>query len=190
MIFKTYLSSGFRNREVATLTKDSVTAQSNRLSVKARPQFNFNPKNYECRNVRVPASLVQELIAHVKKVKSALAFPTAAHPKRPGYCGGKPNAHHLEMCTAIAHRAGLNCGLCITLKGESCANGPCCEGWYLYKWRDTFATSTLRSGADIKTLQALLGHKNLSTTEKYLKALLVDDLEDKVEASAIAELVS
>jgi hypothetical protein len=50
LIFKTYPSSGFRNRVVATLTKDCVTSQSSKLSVKARPQFNFNRKNYECRS--------------------------------------------------------------------------------------------------------------------------------------------
>ena len=41
----------------------------------------------------------------------------------------------------------------------------------LYKWWHTFATQMLQSGVDIKTLQTLLGHKNIATTEKYLKSL-------------------
>jgi site-specific recombinase XerD len=40
---------------------------------------------------------------------------------------------------------------------------------------------------DIKTLQVMLGHKNLSTTERYLKALRLDDLEDRVESSRLAD---
>jgi hypothetical protein len=37
LIFKTYLLSGFRNREVATLTEDSILVKSNKLGVKERP---------------------------------------------------------------------------------------------------------------------------------------------------------
>ena len=48
----------------------------------------------------------------------------------------------------------------------------------------------LQSGVDIKGLQDLLGHKHLSTTERYLKSLRLDDLRDKVEASALAALVA
>jgi site-specific recombinase XerD len=40
----------------------------------------------------------------------------------------------------------------------------------------------LQSGVDIKTLQTLLGHKNLATSERYLKALRLSDLRVKIEA--------
>lgn len=191
LLFKVYLCTGFRNREVSTLDKLSVKAQDNKLGVKARPEYEFKPKNYECREVRIPASLMEELVAHMKKGKGcSLVFPSKPHPKRPNYGGDKPDAHHLELCKEIAHRAGLNCGLCVTPKSENCADSPVCENWYLHKWRHTFATNSLRDGIDIKTLQKLLGHKNMSTTEKYLKALHVDDLADKVEASTIAGLVA
>jgi integrase len=49
-----------------------------------------------------------------------------------------------------------------------------------------FATNMLQSGIDIKTLQVLLGHKNLSTTEKYLRAVRLDELEQRVESSRLA----
>jgi len=74
------------------------------------------------------------------------------------------------MCKAVAHRAKLNCGRCRTRQGK-CADGPYCQKFYLHKWRHTFATRMLQSNGGIKMLQTLLGHKNIATTEKYLKAL-------------------
>jgi site-specific recombinase XerD len=47
----------------------------------------------------------------------------------------------------------------------------------------------LQSGIDIKTLQTLLGHKNIATTEKYLKSLRLDDLRHKIEASTLAAML-
>ncbi len=37
-----------------------------------------------------------------------------------------------------------------------------------HKWRHTFATNYISNGGDTASLQKILGHKNLSTTEKYL----------------------
>jgi len=47
----------------------------------------------------------------------------------------------------------------------------------------------LQSGVDIKTLQTLLGHKNIATTEKYLKSLRIEDLRAKVETSSLAAML-
>ena len=48
----------------------------------------------------------------------------------------------------------------------------------------------LRSGMDIKSLQTLLGHKSLATTEKYLKALHLDKLEQRVETSTLSSFLA
>jgi integrase/recombinase XerD len=197
LIFKTFLLTGFRAREVSTLTWDSVDLKRNTLGVKERTAYKFKPKSYEARSVPVPASFMADLKTWQKNATHALVFPTPPHPKRPQYGGDQPNAHHLEMCKAVAHRAGLNCGRCVLIstakngkkRTRRCATGPYCEGWYLHRWRHTYATNLLQSAIDIRTVQFLLGHKNIATTEKYLKSLRVGDLSQKIEASSLAKLV-
>jgi integrase/recombinase XerD len=189
LLFQVYLFTGFRNREVATLTWDSVDFKRNQLSVKPRADFRFVPKSYEERGVRVPAALIALLKQHQKHSKGKLVFPTRPHPKRPNYGGDSPDAHHLELCKKIAHRAELNCGTCKSTKGK-CKTTANCEQWYLHKFRHTFATNMLRSGMDIKSLQTLLGHKSLATTEKYLKALNLDKLEHQVETSTLRSFLA
>ena len=189
LVFETFLCSGFRAREVATLTWNDVDPQQRTLRVRRKPEFRFKPKNHEERTVPVPSMLMKSLAAwRQKHGDGALIFPTPAHPKRPKYGGDKPNAHHLEMCKQIAWRARLNCRHCSSSKGK-CASGPYCERWTLHKWRHTFATSALRSNVDIKTLQVLLGHKNLATTEKYLRSLPATGLRRTVEKSIVATIL-
>lgn len=49
-----------------------------------------------------------------------------------------------------------------------------------HKCRHTFATYMLRSGADIRAIQTLLGHATLKTTEIYTE-VDVDDLKNNVK---------
>ncbi len=189
LVFQVFLCSGFRSREVSCLTWENVDWKAGTLSVRPKPDFGFTPKSYEERAVPIPSVLLESLRARWKKHQdSTLIFPTPPHPKRKNYGGDKPDAHLLELGKEIAYRAELNCKRCKTQQGK-CSDGPFCQKFYLHKWRHTFATQMLQSGIDIKTLQTLLGHKNIATTEKYLKSLRLDDLRHKVEASTLAAML-
>ena len=189
LIFQTFLCTGFRSRELATPEWPDMNWKKNSLSLSPKPQYRFKPKSYEERTMPVPSALTQSLRVHqMANKESLLMFPSAEHPKRPSYGGKAPDAHHLELCKEIALRAGLNCGRCEGPKGK-CKTGPYCEHWYLHKWRHTFATNLLQSGVDIRSLQIVLGHKNIATTEKYLKSLRLDDLHDKIESSSLAAMI-
>ena len=148
LLFQVFLLSGFRMREVSTLTWADVDPKRCTLAVRARPAYNFTPKSYEQRTVPVPTALIESLKQHRKTSTGALVFPTPPHPKRKNYGGESPNAHHLEMCKQIAHRAGLNCGLCEGSAGK-CAKGAYCQSWYLHKWRHTYATNMLQCPGSI-----------------------------------------
>ena len=44
-----------------------------------------------------------------------------------------------------------------------------CELWFLHKFRSTYATTLLRNGVDIRTVQKLMGHSDLGSTMRYLR---------------------
>ena len=58
---------------------------------------------------------------------------------------------------------------------------PELEGLSPHVLRHTFATMALRNGVDLKNLQALMGHENITTTSRYLHPSLAD-LQDSIDA--------
>jgi site-specific recombinase XerD len=54
--------------------------------------------------------------------------------------------------------------------------------YYLHKFRATFATTCLQSGIDLKTVQQWLGHTDLASTMRYLRAARGAGVKAKVEA--------
>jgi hypothetical protein len=73
-----------------------------------------------------------------------LLFPTS---------GGRPRLNFLDRCKAVAERAKLN---------E--------DDFWLHKFRATFATRALWAGVDLRTVQSWMGHTDLESTMRYLKA--------------------
>jgi integrase/recombinase XerD len=200
LVFQVFLCTGFREREVANLAWTDIDWREGKLNVSAKSEFGFTPKSYEERSVPVPRALISALRERKGTSSSLLVFPSLPHPTKQECNGDKPNNHILEICKQVAFRAGLNCGHCegeytvyVMRKGVthadkrsySCATSPRCADWYLHKFRHTFATNMLQS-VDIRNLQVLLGHKNISTTEKYLKTMRLEQLRDKIENSPLA----
>jgi integrase/recombinase XerD len=203
-IFQTFLNTGFRDREVRFLMDTDINPRVGTASVTAKPAMTFKPKSYEERTVLIPLKLV-DLLKQYKRTShtSTLQFPTAAHPTRK-FAGGKPDGRFLERCKKIAFKAGLNCGRCTGFhtvyvmrdgvtrrerRPHDCAIGPFCTQWNLHKFRHTFATQHVHDGVDVRSLQKMLGHKHLSTTEKYLEGQRMDKLRDRIENSTLASLL-
>ena len=172
MIFEFFWMTGFRDQEVQHVMRADLDLEEQVVRVREKPQWGFIPKDWEQREVPIPDRLVASLkgLLNPRKPQCQFLFPTA---------GGLPNYHFLTLCKKIAWRAKLNCGNCD--KGDcSCANSPCCDNWYLHKFRSTFATMHLQAGVDIRTVQQWMGHKDLASTMRYLKPARGKGILEKV----------
>jgi integrase len=139
-IFKTFYYTGLREQELAHLHWSDLNLVKGILVVRAKPEEGFIPKDWEEREIPLHPRLVTAL-KELPRRHAKLVFSTLK---------GNPNGHLLRMLKQIVERAKLR------------------DRWYLHKFRKTFATRALEKGGDIRTVQALLGHKNITTTARYL----------------------
>ncbi len=79
------------------------------------------------------------------------------------------------------HRRISRAGVHALVKKYLCAAGLDSTQYSAHKLRHTAATLMLRNGVDVKTLQELLGHEHLNTTQIYTH---VDNTDLKIAASA------
>jgi integrase/recombinase XerD len=160
--FQFYLQTGFRMGEVMHfMWRDIVTHPTPAVKVAPKPEYKWKPKasggQSKGRTVPIQQPLLDALLRAKETSTSPLVFPDA---------DGRPNDNMLRDLKAIAERAGLN---------------P--EDFWLHKWRTTYATTCLRNGIDIKTMQKRLGHTSIASTMRYLAAAGLDeDSQRKVEA--------
>lgn len=194
VLFQTFLLTGFREQEVGFLAWDDFNPRRGTLSVTQKPGMGFAPKNYEERTNPIPRALVDLLTDHRKRqgADEMLVFPTSKALKHQGRPGGQRDRHMLDKLKALAMRAGLNCGCCEATRGSkpvTCAKHPVCKRFGLHKFRHHYATTLLRDGVDLVSLQKLLGHSDLESTRKYLKALEPEDLHAKIARSTLATRV-
>lgn len=168
VLFTTFLQSGCRMKELMYLYWEDIDFTRCILKVRAKPEFGFTTKTHEEREIPIPTELAKELES-LKNKKSRLVFPTRT---------GKPNNKWWYMLKRLAKNAGVNCGHCKTCLDPKKKE---CEHWYLHKFRATCATTWLRSGFDIKTVQYLLGHKDIESTMRYLASQKNDLLRDRID---------
>ena len=82
----------------------------------------------------------------------------AGHKKKPGYRGRPLSDHAIHNAFArLIGAAGLD------------------ERYTPYTLRHTYCTMLLRSGIDIRTVQKRMGHARITTTQRYLHAIEVED---------------
>lgn len=112
----------------------------------------WSPKTWEERTIEVPSDLLEILKGLPRKGKYVFATKS----------GGK-YTHMWDDCNAIAKVAGI-------------------EDAHPHKFRAHYATKLLQSGIDLKTVQKLLGHKNLESTMRYLAKARSPEVRAKMDA--------
>jgi site-specific recombinase XerD len=57
-----------------------------------------------------------------------------------------------------------------------------CQEWTLHKFRRTYCTTLLRSGLDLRTVQAYMGHADLASTMRYLRPASSAEAQTRINA--------
>ena len=152
-LFSTFLFTGFREQEVMYLFWKDLNPKLRTVRVVSKPDLKFFPKRWEEREVPVPVELAELLERHPVSIDSPFVFPSPT---------GNREQNFLRRCKLIAERAGLD---------------P--EEFDLKTFRSTYATSMLRRGFDVRTVQHWMGHKSLETTMRYLAP--APDVHDRLD---------
>jgi len=157
--FEFFLMTGMREQEVMHVCWSDVNLAQHTVRVSHKPAYGWTPKAYKEREIPIPEKLVRSLQAAKNKHDKTcpLVFPTA---------GCRPKLNFLDDLKAVAERAGLK---------------P--AGFWLHKFRATFATWHLWAGVDLRTVQQWLGHSDMESTMRYLKPSRSQATRDKVNAT-------
>ena len=170
MVLLLGLKCGLRELEIAHASWTWIHWEDSVLRVSDNPKFDWKIKDKEERSVPIGADVMKALKARREMhPKSTLIVGTASD---------KPNYHLLRTLKRLARRAGLNCGKCDGCKAETQE----CEQWTLHRLRRTYATTLLRNGVDVRTVQEWCGWADLETALRYLKPAAAKESQDKVNA--------
>lgn len=128
---------GFRVSELLNLKIDDLDFQEKTGNIR-------QGKGKKDRIFNIPEFLLEDIISHSEKQKKQKKQNLFTGPK------GKLSERNLQkIISSAAERAGIN-------KNVHC-----------HTLRHSFATHLLENGVDIRKIQELLGHSNLSTTQIY-----------------------
>ena len=156
LIFDLLLKTGLREQEAMYLEWDDLTFASQTLTIHSKPSLGFRIKDKEERSVPIPLDLLKRLKEY-----------RAANPDKRFVIGNQKDRPHtklLRLLKGLVATAGVNCGRC-----EGCKDRNECEKWFLHKFRATYCTQLLRSGLDLRTVQAMMGHSDITSTMRYLR---------------------
>lgn len=133
--------TGLRRGELATLEWEDIDLKRKTLTVQAKPDLSFTPKDYEIRTVGLSEQAIQVLRNLANRHR--FVFDTGAD--RPMLLPDALSHNFLR----VRRRAGLKEGTLHTL-------------------RRTYATRLKDMGINLHYIRDQLGHESLSTTERYL----------------------
>jgi len=154
--FEFFMMTGEREQEVMYTYWSDVNFAACTVKVSHKPDAGWTPKAYKEREIPIPTKLVKSLKAWKAKASKdcAFVFPTG---------GCRPKLDFLDCLKAVATRAKLDA-----------------DGFWLHKFRSTFATRNLWAGVDLRTVQQWLGHSDIESTMRYLKPSRSQHKREKV----------
>lgn len=164
------LKCGLREQEIVHLEWTDIHRRDRVLRVSSKPRYGFRVKDSEERDIPIPDDLLEELEKRHKSYPQGALVIGTKH--------GKPNSKLLRTLKRLATRAKLNCGQCDGCKGRARE----CQSWTLHKFRRTYCTTLLRSGVDLRTVQAYMGHADLASTMRYLRPASSAEAQAKINA--------
>ncbi|WP_141433994.1 tyrosine-type recombinase/integrase [Bacillus sp. 03113] len=141
--------AGLRVTEIHHLNKSSLHFEKRGITVLG--------KGNKSRYIPLPKKLFEELIAYIKLER---IFPIKGEEDAVFISrrGKRISRRRIQEITE---------GICQSLERELPFESWKVKGISSHKLRHTFATHLVRDGKDIRTVQELLGHSNLNTTQKY-----------------------
>ena len=139
-IIATFYATGLRCNELRTLKVGDI--DSKRMVIHVREGKGRVP-----RDIGLSSTLLERLRVYWRWRKPTdWLFPSAMRPDQP------MERKTIRMaCNAAGHRAGIN------------------KPTHPHVYRHSCATHMLEAGADLRTIQVLLGHADIQTTARYLR---------------------
>lgn len=159
VVLTTLRYTGVRVSELTSIRVDDVRLEERKLDVVG--------KGGKHRRIPLPWPLVTALDEYLSELRPQLPASRLLLASPDSYADAR-------YFGAIAPRAVFDC----TVKYGERAGVP--GKHHPHKWRHTYATTLLRRGVDLHTVQRLLGHSSIATTVLYLH-LVDDDLRDAVD---------
>jgi integrase/recombinase XerD len=158
LFYEFLVKTGAREREATHVQWQDIDFVGKKVQFYSKPEFNFRIKNDKPRTVPLTDALVESLKDyHAKHRDLRFVFGTNKD--------SRPRKNSLRYLKRDVWRLGLACKRC-----DGCLNYRECEKWKLHRFRATFATNCLQSGIDVYSLKDLMGHADIKTTMRYLKA--------------------
>jgi integrase/recombinase XerD len=148
-LLETLYATGVRASELGALRLEDVDLEDRLLRV-------VLGKGRKDRNVPLTRAAARALLAYLQQARPRLGAGSSPY-LFPGRQGGRLGRNSINL---IVKRAVVRARLA---KRVSC-----------HTFRHSVATHLLRARADIRHIQALLGHASLNTTERYTRVALVD----------------